>query len=457
MARLAADEDSSGDSYDFPEHESEFGFLQNDLEFGGPPQPVYVPRRRLQLLDEEKPEIRSLLGIVHQVNDSNADTALRRLALENLSFALRPECLEPQDRREFVRRAMESGVVKQAVELIERGSVDLATAAANFLGDFAFNSDMGAQAVLKVFSRIADRFQHIFGAHAWDHLPLLDAAILLCVNIAATCPSGHARLVPLVQPVCLQILRNSRVSDKLRGNTILLLANLSMTVRQELRSLQVAKVLLDLVEADHVPATGKSVAESVIIFLHGDRRCYEVDRLIEAGIVSEYCVPIMELTLRGKEFRGMYPHLLYSARLFQMLAQSWEYAEALVKDHRVVPLLLEANRAVGRPHRVETDFEGRSLVLEALLSLARFKLWPRPGDEVSATFLEHDLPKLLGEDHVLIRRAATDLWALLNPCCVLELLLVGHRLEADGWLPCGLWKRKVAACLYPFLAGAASF
>lgn len=412
---------------------------------------------------EEPPEeIRGLLELVQQAIEEDEETGTssrefrfssdsRRQALEKLSFNLRPELLEQDARHTFIYHAMKLGVVGKAVEFIERGGVELATAAANFLGDFAFNSDTGAQAVLQVFNRIADRFQHIFGAQAWDHLALLDSAILLCVNIAATCPSGHMRLVPLVQPVCLQILRNAQISDKLRGNTILLLANLSMTVRDELRGLGVGRVLLDLVEADHVPGPGKSVAESVIVFLHGDSRCEEVDRLLDQDVVSNYCVPIMELTLQGREFRGMYPHLLYSARLFQILAKSRVYAEALASHEKVVPLLLKAGLASAAP-RVETDLEGRALALEALLSLARFRLWPREENEVDQNFLKTALPQLCSHSHPLVRRAATDLWAWFNSNVVLNLLIIGHVLQDQRRIPYWLWKLRIIGALYPCVA-----
>lgn len=62
----------------------------------------------------------------------------------------------------FVRQALGRGIVTEAVRLIEVGSPAVAAAATNFLGDFAFNSDIGSREVLKVFDRIADRFQHLF-------------------------------------------------------------------------------------------------------------------------------------------------------------------------------------------------------------------------------------------------------------------------------------------------------
>merc|ERR1712185_596154 len=128
----------------------------------------------------------------------------------------------------------------------------------------------------------------------------------------------------------------------------------------------------------------------------------------ELHIVGDYCVPIMQFTLKGEEFRGMYPHLMYSARLFQVLARCREYGEALTQDERVVPLLLQAQRRQDT-FRVDSDLEGRRLALEALRSLAHFELW-RP----DFIYLEHDLPLSLADDHAGIRAAAAGLWAILH-------------------------------------------
>lgn len=117
----------------------------------------------------------------------------------------------------------------------------------------------------------------------------------------------------------------------------------------------------------------------------------------------------------------MFPHLLYSAKLFQVLSRPARlrgrtplspaarcriYAEKLLFEPQraqtshasqgsteVIPLLLRAVNPNGPPPRaripalrsarreVETDYEGRRLVLEALWSLARFRLWPDETDE----------------------------------------------------------------------------
>eukprot|EP00933_Yihiella_yeosuensis_P068400 TRINITY_DN7397_c0_g5_i1.p1 TRINITY_DN7397_c0_g5~~TRINITY_DN7397_c0_g5_i1.p1 ORF type:complete len:450 (-),score=54.39 TRINITY_DN7397_c0_g5_i1:112-1461(-) len=411
----------------------------------------------IKYFNANSPNIRRLLETVNQVCSETTDDDNKRIALEDLSYALRPQVLRPEAREVFVREATLKGVVNEAVSLVELGNSGVAAAAANFLGDFAFNSDHGAREVLCVFDRIADRFQRIFGSSSTNSSgclaedSLLHAAILLCVNIAATCPSGHILLVSLVQPVCLQILQSPEVTDKLRGNTILLLANLSMTVLHELRTLGVADVLLDLIDKKEISDHGKSVAESVIIFLHGEKSCPEVDRLIDRGVVENYIVPIMVKTLNGKAFRGMFPHLLYSARLFQVLCQSREYSEALLENRKVVPLLLKALKPGGPPPRVETDYEGRRLVLEALLSLAEFGLWPEVGDEESEAFLRENLPTLCQDCHPGIRAYAAGIWAHFNKECVLGMMKVGKRLETEGRVPHGLWRCKIAAMLFPTL------
>lgn len=262
----------------------------------------------------------------------------------------------------------------------------------------------------------------------------------------------------------MKIIENRAASDKLRGNTILLLANLSMTVGAELRELRVADVLLDLITEQSSPGLGQSVAESVVIFLHGDRRCTEIDRLMDLGVVSQYCVPIMEKTLRGAEFRGMYPHLLYSARLFEVLARSRDYAEALAANPDVVPLLLRVCHCQERPLRVASDRDGRRLSLEALASLAEFGLWPQVGTRGGgphggqtavdcASFMAIDAPQLLADEDPGIRSSASRLWANVNRDEVVQVLLVGSRFEAAEGLPAGCWRWRIMPFIFPFLGG----
>jgi len=415
-------------------------------------RPPRVPPR-LRPSAGEPPDIDFLLDLVDWVCNPDIWSAQKLTALTHLSIAQQPHALRAEAKRTFVQRAIERGIVGAAVSLIEVGGAELAAVASNFLGDFAFNSDMGAQAVLEVFDRVAECFRHIFETLTWENLTLLGAAMALCVNIAAACPSGHARLIPLVRPVCLQIIEDQRVSDKLRGSTILLLANLSTTRSQELRSLRVADALLNMLINNRMAEPAENVAESVIIFLHGNQKCEEMDKLMSMNVIGEYCVPIMEQTLMGAEFRGMYPHLLYSARLFQVLAQSREYAEALVAHERVVPLLLQVNRCNGVQVRVQSDLDGRRLALEALWSLTRFRLWPAGSDEaLSNCFIRQDLPLLLADEHVGIRCAAAGLWAFLHVEQIIRLLVVGQRIEMERRLPGDFWRDKVLSFLFPFLS-----
>mmetsp|Transcript_144227 Transcript_144227/g.461870 ORF Transcript_144227/g.461870 Transcript_144227/m.461870 type:complete len:490 (-) Transcript_144227:227-1696(-) len=441
----------------------------------------------------ESDEVRCLMAWADVVCDPKVGHARKKEALECMCLGLRPQDLTECSRMAFVRLAFERGVVDAAVALIELGVADLSCAASNFLGDFAFNSDVGAQAVLDVFPRLERCFRYIFADHCLEHLLVLDAALLLCANIAATCPSGHSQLVPLVRPICLKIIKSPTVSDKLRGNTILLLANLSMTVGPELRALRVADALLELIVERRASVSGRSVAESVIIFLHGHEPCQEIDTLMNLNVISQYIVPIMERTIKGDEFRGMYPHLLYSARLFQVLAQCRRYAEALVANPQVIPMLLHVSREPERPLRVESDLEGRRLALEALWSLARLGFWPPPAaleppgdaqpsvgvpprredaleeeeegeepeqgeptslEQESRAFLSKSLPDLLGNAHPGIRASAAGLWACVHRREVLEQLVVGQRLETARGLPSGFWRWRVLSNLYPFLGAA---
>jgi hypothetical protein len=398
------------------------------------------PRRRVSVLLR-------LIELVMQPPGPENHELQQRDALEQLSIELQPLHIQPADRRRFVKNALETDIVNRAADLVEAGCISVAIAACNFLGDFAFDSDAGARAALQAFDRIASRFACVLKQLSWEFMPLLEAAILLCVNIAATCPSGHPRLIPLVRHVCLQIIKNPRASQVLRGNTILLLANLSMTVSEELRDLGIAEALLELILHERDPLQ-KSVAESVIIFLHGDHKCEVIDQLMTTNIVEEYCVPIMQLTLRGEEFRGMYPHLMYSARLFQVLSQNREYARALAENPHVAPLLLEAIRC-RELLRVESDVEGRRLALESLVSLANFGLW-RPEQD----FLSRDLPLLLADEHAGIRVAAAGLWAPLHQAEVYVIHLLGVRLQQTHHLPARLWQEKVMSFMLPWLESA---
>ena len=49
-------------------------------------------------------------------------------------------------------------------------------------------------------------------------------------------------------------------------------------------------------------------------------------------------------------------------------------ARDLVRTERVIPLLVQAT-PLDRPLQVHFDLEGRALVLDALTSLVRFRVW----------------------------------------------------------------------------------
>lgn len=400
---------------------------------------------------EHHPEIAHLLVIADKICDPGIASSWKRDALERLSTSIHPRQLRPEVKHEFVQRAIKKGLVETSVCLIERGRADLVCAACNFLGDFSFNSDTGSQAVLKMFDRIMLCFSSIFMKPCPERLQLLSSAVSLCANIVATCPDGHRRIVPLVQSFFLPIMKDPAAPDRLVGNMILLLANLSLHVSGELRALRVADVLLELVLDDAVPVKRRSVAESFIIFLLGDRKCAEIDKLIAANVIEAYCLPIMEHALSGEEFRGMYPHLVYSARLFQVLAQSQDYAKALASQKTVVPMLLRAScQNRDALAKLESDNEGRRLALEALQSMARFQLWPAESSE-AARFLAKDLPLLLIDEHPGVRCSAASLWARLHTAHVRFLFLMGEQLEGNGQISFHIWKYRVLPFISPLL------
>merc|ERR1719453_1221053 len=334
--------------------------------------------------------------------------------------------------------------------------MDLVGTASNFLTDLAFCCDLGTRTLLSVFDRIARCYTKIFDRRNWDHnrppLKALEAAVLLCTIVAGCNSSGHQLIILLVEPICLQIIEDPRASDKLRQSTIILLANLCVTVGEQLRSLGVARALLDFIFDNQVTAPERSVAESVIIYLHGDRKCEEIDRLLAMNVIGEYCVPLMEVTLEGRKFRGMYPFLMYTVRVFQVLAQSRDYAEALVADERVVPLLLQAARTECHKRPMPSDVEGRRLALEALFSIWRFGMWPQYLGRELFTFRSRDLPLLMADNHDGIRCSAARFWAYSNSDYVLQLLLAGTRIEERLHLPGALWREKILSCLFPFMA-----
>eukprot|EP00927_Polykrikos_kofoidii_P039895 TRINITY_DN34188_c0_g1_i1.p1 TRINITY_DN34188_c0_g1~~TRINITY_DN34188_c0_g1_i1.p1 ORF type:complete len:482 (-),score=64.44 TRINITY_DN34188_c0_g1_i1:73-1443(-) len=396
-------------------------------------------------------------GVIHAVDvicDPLADGMSKKRSLDHLSeFLISCMRFKSDVRRAFVNFAISRDVVAKVVTFIELGGVDLVVSSSNFLADFAFGSEVAADAVQKVFDPVARRFKTVLETLQWERSALLEAVILLCLNMSAMCPSWHLHILPLVQPVCLHIIERPEATPRLRGNTITLLANLSMSAAAELRSLQVARSLLHVLKDDRVPPEGRSVAESVIIYLHGDQKCDEVDELMSMNVIDAYCVPLMEVTLRSGMFREMFPYLVYSARVFQVLAQSRDYAEMLVAHEKVIPLLLQASERQDFPVQVESNVEGRRLSLEALWSLARFGLWPGRGVacELTASFLHVSLPAMLGDSHAVIRGAAAGVWAQVNCEEVLGMLIVGQRLEVNRSIRSALWKSKILSFLFPFL------
>lgn len=407
-------------------------------------------------------ELHRLLAGIQLITRADLSLAEKTDALGELSELIQPKHSFRESRQTLVKIAAERGAAQAAVSCVELGDTDLSEAASIFLTNLAFDSNQGACAVLSVFDRAVKHFRHLFdGRLSQDNLDHLNTAILLCANIAASCPSSHLCLLPLVQPMCLRLISPSPstvTNDKLRGDAILLLANLSLTVGDELRELGVSEMLLNAVLDSTISSLGKSVSESVVVFLHDGRKCAEIDRLIETDVISDYCVPLMQQTLNGHPFRGMYPALVYSARLFWMLARTPEYARTLADNRQAVQLLLEATQPQEATLAASCDLEGRLLALEALRALCSLGLWP-PSDTSGTChrFIQQELPALMSNDHQGIRASAAGIWVMLNPEPVEQLLIIGGRLDGKGDLPLLLWRRIVLAFLFPSLAGEQRF
>lgn len=395
-----------------------------------------------------------LVVMVEEICKSHAEPD-RQASFHRLSIALRPINLRPETKERFVRQALELGVVGVAVRAIVSGSVGLFAAAANFLSDLSFSSDVAARAVFCDFDRIMARFQHFFGSQEpWKEVISLQAALGLCLNIAAMFPSVHATLVRLVRPVYVWIIESPAAPDTLRGTMITLFANLSTTASPELREMGVAEALLRLVLERGVSGAGSSVAESVIIFICGGKQCAHVDKLVAADVIGSYCVPLMEATLDGRPFRGLYPLLVYSAKVFLILAQIPEYARALAAHEQVTSVLIRASRKDAGRLQVSSDDEGRRMALEALWSLARLRLWPKSCVHAAEldNFLHRELQLLLEDGDAGIRGAAAGLWSRVDDSHVAGLLLAGRCAEAQGLLAPGLWRAMVLPFLFPFFA-----
>jgi len=65
---------------------------------------------------------------------------------------------------------------------------------------------------MSAFDRIGGRLRVVFEVTTSWKLPLLEASILVCMNLAAMCPFGHELLIPLVRPVFLKIIEDARLS-----------------------------------------------------------------------------------------------------------------------------------------------------------------------------------------------------------------------------------------------------
>ena len=96
--------------------------------------------------------------------------------------------------------------------------------------------------------------------------------------------------MPFVKPSCVEIIRSPQSSTLLRRQIILLLANVSRTASQDLRDLGAAEVLLDLKLQNNAKRNDRNntlgIAKSVIIYLHGDRTCRIVDKLMQLDVVN---------------------------------------------------------------------------------------------------------------------------------------------------------------------------
>lgn len=407
-------------------------------------------------------EIQALTFAIDQFHHDRTSAEEKRQTLDAVHDAL--WSLRREERNYLLHKVEQSGIIASAICLVEeRTDAEAAADALFFLADFFdFACDCPAsrvpeheanlKMVLGIIPRLVQRLQALCGDLAHE-TSLLSGALRLCVNIAASYPLSHPDLVPLVDVVCLQILGNPRASNRLHRHVITLLANLAKTVQKELRCLNLFHRMLALVVDSSIPEMRKSVAESVIIYLYGCQKCNEIDELMSMNVVDRYCVPLLEVTLGRGKFRGMLPHLEYSVRVFQILAQSREYAETLRAHEKVIPLLLQSITHGVKAWR-DTDLEGCRLALETLRSFCHFRLWPNDDQcKEAAMFVQHELQPLLSHCHTGIRRSAAGLWACLNTDYIPALLLVGRRLEMDGRLPSPLWDANIITCLFPLMDG----
>jgi len=405
----------------------------------------------MELTADDTAEVDRLLKMVDVICNPDVQLHLKRETLPRLSMAIQPQQLRIELKHAFVLQAISKGIVDAAVHLVSQDK-NTAGVVCEFLGDFALNSDTASRDVVKTFNQIVHHFMP-------QRLMQIQPFISLCANIVATCPAEHEHILALVGPVFLPIISDPHTSDSLMSHTILLLANLSLTVSHELRGLGVVDALLALVTDPFILDARKGVAESVIILVRGHEGGCEVDQLIERNVIKDYCLPILESALAGSSFRGMYPHLVYSMQLFDVLLRSRRYAETITQHEEAVPLLLQASQHCDNLAWLQSDNEGRRLALRCLRRQVSFGLWPGDAElagnrastpvhaAASQTFITKSLPLILSDNDVRVRSAAASLWAALNPEWLRLMRLVGRRLEAEGRMPWPLWQRFLFALL----------
>ena len=411
-------------------------------------------------------------------------------------------------RRTLVRCYCNIGIVDAAVRALESYHPITLEPASGLLADIMFKSDEGASAVLQGLDRITAALREVLvlPTDINDRMPFfnqLEAMILLLLNLAGMTKASHQALLPLVSPLCSRIFAESWAVD-LRSHLVTLLANLSLTCRDDLRALGVGRTLLEMVmrahgsiyslnagadnEANEEEWASLGPAESVIVYLHGHERCAEIDALVERDFIRNYCHPLLTQTLDQGPFRGMLPFLTYTSRVFAILATTREYAKALhwAENHLILLDLIAACKEQSNFQSMESNVEGRVWCLHALGSLASWNLlptsedweapvWARGGASegpetpemqvvweaehtlrarrrvLCAEFVEA-IPNFMKEDRLSVRTAASRLWALTNKTYVYDLFIIGRRLEDQRMVHMGTWRNEVLSFLYPFLA-----
>lgn len=387
-----------------------------------------------KIWEEEPEELHEALQTVERLCSADSTVRIRR-CLEFLTQQLQPGQLSIALRERFVCMAVDLGLVPALVEILRHFAVPEATEALRVLNNISLGA-IGCQAVLDSLQDVAHCFAHRFQHINESTTELVGAGIMLTANLAAVC--SDRRLLCMVRHLILEALRRQEHLAAMA----LLSANLASTLASELRELGVAEALLDAVARD-VP--GRSVAESVVVYLQDGRECSEVDALIKMGLVPNYCVPLMQATLCGTEFRGMYPFRMYTSRLFLLLSKCRAYAEALAEDDRALSLLLQACQRESVQGFDSTVLEGRVLALRSIGHLTSFGLWP-------GTPAEAEILPCLSDGSSAVRAAASALWARLHKEDVWGLLLVAARMDRAMAVPPVFWREQILSYLYPSLS-----